>query len=551
MSNPISMDSMKLHNMTTGTLTVRKDAHIKGNLIVDGSIERPLLVPAPDKKEFRRQEAYDKRVKAAYDQYKRGVVEDVDNGDTERYLPLHFANFSKGMPHDSNGFVDDAAWQLFLHACETEDPSDFEAIPLGYYGSGHKKFTNPQAGLAYDTEGSDPWAQTLPPFPRFDSAQLAAEAVELYWAALCRDVNFDQFGSDSTVAAAVADLNNMSDFRGPKQSGLVTPSTLFRFDMPGELNGPFVSQFLYMNCPFGASSVDQKINAPTSNVDYMTTHSAWLDIQNAKPPTSSMTFNPTKRYIINPRDLAQFAHIDVLYQAYQYALLILFAINAPPSPTNPYINSVNQDCFATLCGPFSAAHMPEMATRALEGVWHQKWFVHRALRPEVYGQRVNAKKTTSYNFPVHPDIISSNALTQTFTKFASYLLPMAWPEGSPLHPSYGSGHATVAGACVTFLKMVFDENYVLPNCVQPNSNGSALIPYTATPLTVGGELNKLAWNVAIGRNIGGVHWRSDQENSLKLGEEICVSVMRDLKPTLNENFSGWSCTGFDGSTITV
>lgn len=546
----LNMDSMKVHNMTAGTLTVRKDAHIKGNLIVDGTVERSLLIPAPDKKEFRRQEAYDKRVKSAYDQYKRGVVEDVDNGDTARYLPLHFANFTKGMPHDNNGFVDDAAWQALLHACETEDPADFEAIPLGYYGSGHKKFTNPQAGLAFDTEGSDPWAQTLPPFPRFDSAQLAGEAVELYWAALCRDVNFDQFGSDSTALASITDLNALSDFRGPKVSNLVTPDTLFRTNIPGVLDGPFVSQFLYMNCPFGASSIDQKINAPTSNLDYMTTHQDWLDVQNAKP-NASMTFNPTKRYIINPRDLAQFAHIDVLYQAYQYALLILFATGAPPSPTNPYVNSVNQDCFATLCGPFSAAHMPEMATRALEGVWHQKWFVHRALRPEVYGQRVNAKKTNAYNFPVHNDVLNSNALTQIFSKFSSYLLPMAWPEGSPLHPTYGSGHATVAGACVTFLKMVFDDTHVLSNCVQPNSDGSALVPYTDTSLTVGGELNKLAWNVAIGRNFGGVHWRTDQEQSLRLGEQICLSVLRDIKPTLNENFTGWTCTGFDGETLTV
>ncbi len=31
-------------------------------------------------------------------------------------------------------------------------------------------------------------------------------------------------------------------------------------------------------------------------------------------------------------------------------------------------------------------------------------------------------------------------------------LPMAFQEGSPMHPSYGAGHATVAGACVTILK---------------------------------------------------------------------------------------------------
>jgi hypothetical protein len=39
--------------------------------------------------------------------------------------------------------------------------------------------------------------------------------------------------------------------------------------------------------------------------------------------------------------------------------------------------------------------------------------------------------------------------------------------------------------------------------------------------TVGGELNKLADNVALGRNMAAVHWRSDAEQSLLLGEARC------------------------------
>jgi len=36
-----------------------------------------------------------------------------------------------------------------------------------------------------------------------------------------------------------------------------------------------------------------------------------------------------------------------------------------------------------------------------------------------------------------------------YVENGSSLLPLAFPEGSPLHPSYGAGHATVAGASVT------------------------------------------------------------------------------------------------------
>ena len=61
----------------------------------------------------------------------------------------------------------------------------------------------------------------------------------------------------------------------------------------------------------------------------------------------------------------------------------------------------------------------------------------------------------------------------------------------------------------------------------PTPDGLALVPYYGPPLTVGGELNKLASNVATGRNIAGVHWRSDAMNSLRLGEEIAISLLRD------------------------
>ena len=131
------------------------------------------------------------------------------------------------------------------------------------------------------------------------------------------------------------------------------------------------------------------------------------------------------------------------------------------------------------------------------------------------------------------------------------LLPMAFPEGSPTHPAYGAGHATVAGACVTILKAWFNESTVIPNPLVPDATGQVLVPYVGDPLTVGGELNKVASNVAIGRNIAGVHWRSDATESLKLGEAIAIGILRDQKHSYNEQFGGFSLTKFDGTTITV
>jgi hypothetical protein len=135
---------------------------------------------------------------------------------------------------------------------------------------------------------------------------------------------------------------------------------------------------------------------------------------------------------------------------------------------------------------------------------------------------------------------------------------MAFPEGSPTHPSYGAGHGTVAGACVTILKAWFHESTRLVDIglapVEPSNDGFSLNPYggaDAGDLTVGGELNKLASNVALGRNIAGVHWRSDATESLKLGERIAIGILKEAKACYNEDFDGFSLTKFDGTQITV
>ena len=104
---------------------------------------------------------------------------------------------------------------------------------------------------------------------------------------------------------------------------------------------------------------------------------------------------------------------------------------------------------------------------------------------------------------------------------------------------------------MTILKAWFDESHIIPNPVQPTADGLALEPYTGGALTVGGELNKLASNIAIGRNIAGIHWRSDAMQSLKLGESIAMSILKDQRATYNEHFDGFTFTKFDGTVVTV
>ena len=130
------------------------------------------------------------------------------------------------------------------------------------------------------------------------------------------------------------------------------------------------------------------------------------------------------------------------------------------------------------------------------------------------------------------------------------LLPMAFPEGSPTHPAYGAGHATVAGACVTALKAFFDESDTVKNPKVVSADGTTLLPYEGPPLTIGGELNKVATNVAFGRNGAGIHWRTDAINGMKLGEAVVIGILEEQKLTYNDNVE-MTLTKFDGTTITI
>lgn len=511
---------------------------------------------APDQ---RAKGSFRRRVNAARVQLSLPLEPQFTNGDEALY-PNRIANYSKGLPHDDLGEVEPAAYDALVAATSSGLPAAFEAIPLGC-GPGGRKLVNPQAGLAFDLEGCDGHRTPIPPAPAFASAENAGEAVELYWMALARDVPFAEYDRNPITLAAAADLSALSDFRGPKdRGGQVTTATLFRGDTPGDRIGPFVSQFLYLPTPFGAEYVERRMRTVAAGVDYMTSYADWLAIQNGCQPASGPQYVTPRRYIVNARDLAEWVHIDVLFQAYFNAMLILLqppdgdhpGIGAPLNPGNPYHDLLTQEPFGTFGGPHVATLVCEPATRALKAVWYQKWLVHRRLRPEVFGGRVHNHLTGAADYPIHDDMLNSAVLDEVYAKYGTYLLPQAFPEGSPLHPAYGAGHATVAGACVTMVKALFDNDYAIPNPVVPDPNDpTRLVPYEGPPLTVGNELDKLAANVAMGRNMAGIHWRTDYSASIRLGEQVTINLLFDQKGCYNEPFEGFTFKSFDGETVTV
>jgi len=123
-----------------------------------------------------------------------------------------------------------------------------------------------------------------------------------------------------------------------------------------------------------------------------------------------------------------------------------------------------------------------------------------------------------------------------------------------MHPAYGAGHATSAGACVTILKAFLNERYPWPGrVVVPDRDGTSLVDYTgpdAGALTIGGELDKLAANIALGRSAAGVHWRSDYTEAVRYGEGVALAVPREHSILFNET-GHFTVESFDGRTLRI
>lgn len=500
----------------------------------------------PTSNRKRRHQALQVRREAALFQKNLPLPGHICNGDENLY-PNKTGNYSKGLPHNQLGEVDLNAYHDLFRALTTGDPDDFEFIPLG----GALRLVNPQGAYAFEMAGPDSHHLSIIPPPSFSSARIAGEMAELYWQALTRDVPFTDYDSNPLTLAAASDLSGFSDFQGPKAGGMVTTGTLFRGNTPGDLVGPYVSQFLWKDIPCGATTIVQRYRTTAAGDDHLTSYQEWLNIQNGFAPAGQNQYDPTPRYIRNGRDLAAWVQRDFSFQGFLNACLILLGYGpAALNPANPYLSSATQAGFVTFGAPHILDFVARAARTGLEAAWFQKWLVHRRLRPEEFGGRVQNLLTGAADYPINQELLNSQAVSGIFNHYGTYLLPQAYAEGCPAHPAYPAGHACIAGAGVTMLKAFFEESFVIPNPLVASADGLSLLPYSGPPLTVGGELNKLASNIALGRDFAGIHWRSDMQG-IFLGEAVAIGLLEDYRNTYNENFCGFSFTKFDGTTVTI
>ncbi|MEM7615328.1 MAG: vanadium-dependent haloperoxidase, partial [Pseudomonadota bacterium] len=432
------------------------------------------------------------------------------------------------------------------------------------------------------------------PAPALGSDELAYEMAEVYELAIIRDEPLTGLRDGAANAAIQASVGRLNGYgyrpadgtgrpRKTDAAGDVTEQTVFRGSGVGVDAGPYLSQFMLVGnsdqsgsssvadgrITYGTNQIDQRVPV-AATTDWMISRADWLEAQqgcDVRDNSTLFTAAP-RRFITTPRDMASYVHDDALYQAYLNACLILLGMGTPFDPGFGALSgqgglftqrasgthgefSRHAQGFALYGGPHILTLVTEVATRALKAVRFQKFNTHIRLRPEALAGRLEYATEIEGAFPgvgtqfaameaaIQPTVDAVRGATGTA------LLPMAFQEGSPMHPSYGAGHATVAGACVTILKAYFDTNtqFVrrgtreaflrraasdVPLAYTPDAAGANLVAETTGPfLSLEGELNKLAANISIARNMGGVHFFTDYYDSLRMGEEIAIGMLEE------------------------
>jgi hypothetical protein len=321
----------------------------------------------------------------------------------------------------------------------------------------------------------------------------------------------------------------------------------------GDRRGPFVSQFLWHDIPYGLKTVDQRFPVPAPGQDFLTRFDDWLACQRGARATATARLEAEPRYIANYRALIEYVHRDFSFQAFMDAALIALRMGGDDalSPTNPYRHSRTQFGDITFGNKNLLSMLAQVSLLAQKVSYYQKWQVHRRARPESFGGRIDVHLSGRKSYDIHSAVLNSEGLARVNTTTGSWLLPMAYAEGCPTHPSYPAAHAVNAGACATILKAFLDETYQIPQPMEASADGTRLVPWHGESLLLGGEIDKLASNIALARDAAGVHFRSDSIEGLKLGESVAIGLLADYSRTYTERFDGFVLTRFDGSKVHI
>lgn len=285
------------------------------------------------------------------------------------------------------------------------------------------------------------------------------------------------------------------------------------------------------------------------------------------PDSIPSTTTPV-RYISTLRDGAFYVLRDQIWQPFFTAATILLGCprfdNTQPAgvsrtsfgcPIGFQVDGRVASKFINL-GPVDLFALLSMAAKnSMNACWLWKWTLMYP-RPEEMAYQVHIRKKSELGIDFSSNILDSSILTDVSNcNFGNFLLPQAYINGSPNHPSYPSGHATYAGAMATILKAWFNcdssmNSYVGDTLRLETSQGGettepiqtefydvsgVLHDVSGVLLKVEHEIDKLASNSAILRNVGGVHYRQDANSGLKLGEDVAIKTLENWVQNYNNN----------------
>lgn len=478
--------------------------------------------------------------------------------------------FSKTLKHDDNGLttVEDLN-RLIRISLEKGSLESINDLLMSQDPNKTRKIEGVATGNSFWIRGSDVQLyNTSNDFFPVDSLKHACEMIEVYENALLRDVAFNDFSiQDVNVTRALNSLNKyneLSSYTGPVNSEKkITGQELFRGNGKDELAGPYISQYLVLPYSYNGINIDQKYRVE-NDVPATIDHTNYLNIQRGivgGPPN----FSGDSKYAYSPRVLGSIVHNDPLYWAYYNACLI----SKQNGIKLDYEGNDVTSAWTDQGFPDLLESIAEISLGALRSAWNSKYNITLRLRPEAMAQRVDCIKKEMFVGDVF-DTIKDNlvhgedTLAEVFSRNNNYLLLMMYPEGSPTHPSCPAGHAVVSGACTTvmkaFLKTHDSDNIPLnwPSEAKHSINGNDLVTYINDDkniMTIVGEINKLASNMALGRDIGGVHYRSDGVEGIFLGEKFAIKYLQiKLKEYIglyNGMISSFKLEKFNGEFIEI
>jgi len=517
------------------------------------------------------------------------------NGD-DTNVAMCAGSFSKALEHDATTglltTVGVANYQQLLTALNSGLQVDFNAIVRSAEAT--RKFVNPQSAYALSLVGTPGMILPMPSAPTLTSADAAADMIEVYLKMICRNVRFEDYGTGAgtdvdtinggsltnNAAAVLTALG--SAYKGPSTGGTVTAAQLFRGTSAGDLTGPYISQFWWLTLHrIFQPDLEQVQYVPVAQArEFGVSFEDCVSIQNGAVPKPYQGSDFSgQRYVITGRDGGTAVHNDGPGDFFINVINILLSNGAPLAPESPYLNgsSTNEEGFVTFMIADMYNVLLGVMQEALKNAWAHKWLANRKLRPEAMAGLVHRAKVTGVNqFNLDSSLFTPQAGIDVLATVSTlnqlqaasypgqavdtYLLALLFPEGSPVHPAYPAGHAVLVGACETVLKAFFDDTVLLntfvapvkPDPADPTTLVALTNPEGANLLTIAGELDKLASNVALSRNFAGVHYRSDGDEGIVLGEQVALKYLQDHARICHETgFTGYVLTKRNGERVRI